>query len=150
MKNLYFLIFILFFSCNQKENINSNFKKCNDKSFTFFDDNEKVVDYFINNRDKILTCDEEKLINQTIENIIAENFSDKSKKSKQYSKQCIVKINKNGEKEVWVNCFFNNDFSVSDWKQNILQVEDGGEYFFNFKINISNKKYYKLIINGLA
>lgn len=75
---------------------------------------------------------------------------DKSKNSKQYSKQCIVKLNDNGEKEVWVNCFFNDDISFSDWKHNIVQVEDGGEYFFNFKINISNKKYYKLIINGSA
>lgn len=152
MKNLYFLIlvFTLFSNCSHKENIKSNLKKCIDENFTYFDNNEKPVDYSINNRDKILTCDEEKLINKTIENIIKENFSDTSKNPKQYGKQCIVRINEYGEKEVWVNCVFKEDFSISERKKSLIEVEDGGEYFFNFKINISNKKYYKLIINGLA
>ncbi len=151
MKSLYLvLIFTLFSNCNHKEIINSNLKKCNDESFTYFDNKEKAVDYSINNRNKTLTCDEEKLINNTIENIIKENFSDTSKNSKQYGKQCIVRINENGDKEVWVNCIFKEDFSISDRKKSLIEVEDGGEYFFNFKINISIKKYYKLIINGLA
>lgn len=152
MKNLYFLIlvFTLFSNCSHKESIKSNLKKCIDESFTYFDNNKKAIDYSVNNTNQILTCEEEKLINKTIENIIRENFSDKSKKSKQYGKQCIIRLNENGEKEVWINCFFKDDFSVSDWKQNILQVEDGGENFFNFKMNISKKMYYQLFINGLG
>ena len=130
--------------------MNSNLKKCNDESFTYFDNNEEAVDYSINNKDKTLTCDEEKLINQTIQNIIKQNFSDKAKNSKLYGKQCIVEINKNGDKEVWVNCVFKEDFSISDRKKSIIEVEDGGEYFFNFKMNISKKMYYQPFINGLA
>ena len=65
-----------------------------------------------------------------------------------YLKQLIFVKNKKGEKEVWVNCFC--ETSDDNWKTDIVEVFDGGNCFFNFKINLATKKFYSLRINGEA
>lgn len=69
-------------------------------------------------------------------------------KNRNYRKQLIVVKNKNGEKEVWVNCFCRVD--NDKWKTRMFGVEDGGNCYFNFKINLSTKKYYDLGVNSVA
>lgn len=64
-----------------------------------------------------------------------------------YRKQLIAVINKNGEKEVWVNCFC----SVKDkWKKEVVEVSDGGTCYFSFKINLATKQYYQFGVHGVA
>ncbi len=66
-----------------------------------------------------------------------------------YRKQLIAATNKNGEKEVWVNCFcytWNNE----NWKTTLVSVDDGGKCYFNFKINLVAKRYYNFKVNGYA
>ena len=65
-----------------------------------------------------------------------------------YRKQLIVVINSKGEKQVWVNCFCSA--SGDKWKNKIYVVDDGGNCFFSFKINLATKKYYDLGVNGSA
>jgi hypothetical protein len=68
-------------------------------------------------------------------------------KNRNYRKQLMVAKNKNGQKEVWVNCFC----AVTDnyaWRTNPYEVEDGGNCYFNFKVNLSLNKYYNLMVNG--
>lgn len=69
-------------------------------------------------------------------------------KKRNYRKQLIVVTNKNGQKEVWVNCFCRVD--NDKWKKRMFGVEDGGNCNFNFKINLTTKKYYDLGVNGVA
>jgi hypothetical protein len=57
--------------------------------------------------------------------------------------------NKKGEKEVWVNCFCDT-WNSNRWKTEILFVEDGGNCYFNFRINLATKKYHDLGVNGEA
>lgn len=65
---------------------------------------------------------------------------------KKYKRQYFPVINDKGEKEVWVNCFCGHpDY---DWKNKIVFVFDGGNCFFNVKVNLQTKKYYDLMING--
>ena len=66
-----------------------------------------------------------------------------------YRKQLIVVTNKKGEKEVWVNCFCDT-WGNDKWKTEIMMVDDGGNCYFNFKINLTNKKFYDLGVNGVA
>lgn len=66
----------------------------------------------------------------------------------QYKKQFIPVLNRKGEKEVWVNCFCEDNFN--DWKQQIVKVQDGGKCFFNVKINLMTKECYGLRVNGEA
>jgi hypothetical protein len=65
-----------------------------------------------------------------------------------YKRQYVAIINENGEKEVWVNCF-HNEYKNSDWKKEIIQYYDGGNKFFNVKINLTKSEYYGLWINGI-
>ena len=62
-----------------------------------------------------------------------------------YKRQYVAVINDKGEKEVWVNCF---SAKFDYWKKKIVQVDDGGNYFFNVKINLNRKIYYDLSVNG--
>jgi len=67
----------------------------------------------------------------------------------EYYKQIIAVENKKGEKEVWVNCFCYTWDHIS-WRKEILMVQDGGNCYFNFKINLSTRVFYNLIVNGVA
>ena len=70
-------------------------------------------------------------------------------KKRNYRKQLIVVTNKNGQKEVWVNCFCYT-WGSDKWKTEILGVDDGGNCYFNFKINLTTIKYFDLGVNGVA
>ena len=65
-----------------------------------------------------------------------------------YKRQYVPVINVKGEKEVWINCFC--DTWNSDWKKEILDVLDGGNCYFQMKINLTEKKYYDFMVNGVA
>ena len=70
-------------------------------------------------------------------------------KKRNYRKQLIAVTNEIGEKEVWVNCFCHTLYD-NTWKTDIVIVDDGGNCFFNFKINLTTKKFYDLDVNGEA
>jgi hypothetical protein len=67
---------------------------------------------------------------------------------KNYRRQYIVVTNTKGEKEVWVNCFCN--ISNKTWRTRILIVMDGGNCYFNLKINLTKQSFYDLMVNGEA
>lgn len=60
----------------------------------------------------------------------------------------MAALNKKGEKEVWINCFCVD--VRRDWKKQIVEVYDGGNCFFNLKINLNKSQYYELSVNGEA
>jgi len=64
-------------------------------------------------------------------------------------RQYVAVINEKGEKEVWVN-FFCDDWESDNWKSDIMMVLDGGNCYFNLKVNLTNKSYSELGINGYA
>jgi hypothetical protein len=68
---------------------------------------------------------------------------------KGYYRQYVPVINERGEKEVWIN-FFCDPWGTTDWKSNILHVDDGGNCYFNLKANLKTGTYYELSINGYA
>jgi hypothetical protein len=66
-----------------------------------------------------------------------------------YHFQYMAMINEHGEKEVWVNAFCELFFQI-DWKKNIVMVDDGGNCYFNFRINLKTGKYAHFGVNGEA
>ena len=66
-----------------------------------------------------------------------------------YKRQYVPIINEKGEKEVWIN-FFCDDFGTDNWKTEIVLVEDGGNCYYNIKINLKTKEHSELGINGNA
>jgi hypothetical protein len=68
---------------------------------------------------------------------------------KDYFKQCIAVRNKNNEREVWINLLCNPK-EVDEVKYFVIQTEDGGDCYFNVKLNLDRKDCYDLYINGEA
>ena len=62
-------------------------------------------------------------------------------------RQYVPIINPKGEKEIWINLFC-DDFGNDTWKYTLMEVSDGGNCFFNVKVNLENKTYSRLIVNG--
>lgn len=72
----------------------------------------------------------------------------------EYYRQYIPYINERGEKIVEVNCFCdvtNMDDEVSGlyWRTDLIQVNDGGNCFFNLNVNLSLKTFAHLMVNGV-
>lgn len=67
---------------------------------------------------------------------------------KNYKRQYVVVMNDYGEKVVWINCFC-GDFDFN-WKKTVIIVMDGGNCFFNLRINLTKGEYYLLMVNGQA
>ncbi|MFG6688063.1 hypothetical protein ACGK9U_15920 [Mariniflexile sp. HNIBRBA6329] len=66
-----------------------------------------------------------------------------------YYRQYVPVINEKGEKEIWIN-FFCSDLGSENWRTDIFTVFDGGNCFWNIKVNLTKKEYYELGINGYA
>lgn len=78
---------------------------------------------------------------------------------KHYKRQFVCAIDPKGDKIVWINCLcFGDDMNSwiygdevdprYNWKTNILVVQDGGNCYFNIKINLTKRKSYDLMVNG--
>jgi hypothetical protein len=61
-----------------------------------------------------------------------------------YKRQYVVVKNSKGEKEVWINCLCSER---KNWRRELIVVRDGGNCYFNLKINLTKKKYYELGVN---
>jgi hypothetical protein len=69
-------------------------------------------------------------------------------KPSNYRRQYICVINEKGQKEVFVNCFC--DSFDHDWKNEVIEVADGGNCYFNFKINLATRNQYEFSFNSVA
>ena len=85
--------------------------------------------------------------NETLPENLKESYGIDFKKY-DYKRQYVAVLNNRGEKEVWVNCFCNT--WDSRWKKELFLVEDGGNCFFNLKINLTTKKCFDVSVNGYA
>ncbi|WP_310396314.1 hypothetical protein [Hymenobacter sp.] len=65
-----------------------------------------------------------------------------------YKRQLIAVTDARGEKQVWVNCFCEG--SESYWRKEVVDVDDGGNCFFNVKINLTQATWYDMMVNGSA
>jgi len=65
-----------------------------------------------------------------------------------YKRQYVATINSKGEKEIWINCFC--DTHNKNWRTERIVVKDGGNCYFNLKINLTTGQYYELLVNGDA
>ncbi|WP_298515310.1 hypothetical protein [uncultured Kordia sp.] len=70
--------------------------------------------------------------------------------TKGFKRQYLPVINEKGEKEVWINFFCAAHLEGSWWKTKRYQVADGGNCYYNLKINLATKEIYNVRINGVA
>jgi hypothetical protein len=81
---------------------------------------------------------------------------------KRYRRQYIGYFNKNGDKVIYVNCFpVDEDWAdkkvkktdgsfIPTWYNQLFQVFDGGNSFWQTNINLSKKKILGISVNGVA
>jgi len=67
---------------------------------------------------------------------------------KRYKRQYFPYLNSRHQKEVWVNCFC--ETYALNWRKEMVFAEDGGNCYFNLKINVYLGKYYDFGVNGLG
>jgi hypothetical protein len=63
-------------------------------------------------------------------------------------RQYVCVLDLKGDKLVWVNCFcsaYNNE-----WRTKLFMVDDGGNCYYSFIVNLTTGKYYNLFVNGEA
>ncbi|MBL8016555.1 MAG: hypothetical protein JNK43_04735 [Ignavibacteria bacterium] len=73
------------------------------------------------------------------------------RKLENYYRQFAGAVLENGDKVIWINCFcyVDNDY-FRKWKEDFIMVDDGGNCFFNVKVNLNTSGYFDLMVNGNA
>lgn len=67
----------------------------------------------------------------------------------EYNRQFVFALNDKGEKIAWINCFCKSQESdFKNWNTNVVMVKDGGNCFFNAKVNLTLNTYTEFNVNG--
>jgi hypothetical protein len=164
-KFIFLFIIILLFSCSKIPvvNKNNNLPEINYVIIPYI----KEDNYIFNEGIPVdLTKDDITNIENILQ-IIIDEYNEKRKINphpiswmnkeldlSQYLRQYVPVLNKNGEKEVFVNCISFNAFNTFNsnikeiWNTELILTMDGGSAFFSIKINLNNKTYSDFFING--
>lgn len=68
---------------------------------------------------------------------------------KRYKFQIVAGINKSKEKIVLIFCHC-YESKFFDYTKQLVSTQDGGNCYFQLKINLTTKKYYDFFVNGIA
>lgn len=82
-----------------------------------------------------------------IKSYIKKAAPDVYRKLSRYKRQYVGYINKKEEKIIWINCFISGE---EDWDKDLIFVMDGGNDFFNVKVNLNTKQAFGFFVNGEA
>jgi hypothetical protein len=81
----------------------------------------------------------------------AEGHFETERLFKNYTRQYHGSIDENGKRIIWVNCFCGKRNAKDEiWETQDITVSDGGDCYFNVKIDLKEKKCFDLEINGKA
>jgi len=71
---------------------------------------------------------------------------------KKYLRQYFGYIDKNGDKIIYINVFWDNSENKSEkrWLNDIIEVLDGGDYFWQIKVNLTTHQLFDFAVNGEA
>ncbi|ANQ51590.1 hypothetical protein MY04_4248 [Flammeovirga sp. MY04] len=66
-----------------------------------------------------------------------------------YRRQYFGYIDKQGNKILYINCFWSeNSFHHKEWKETIVVVDDGGDHYWQIKFNLKTGGFFDLSVNG--
>jgi hypothetical protein len=65
-------------------------------------------------------------------------------------KRQFVGLIVDGKKAVWINYFHDVDGNIKDWKKELVIVKDGGEDFFEIKVDLESASCFGLYVHGEA
>jgi len=149
-----FGLFLNITSFSQKANISKTHFKKDTSQYAIIKFNKTNSWIFKNVKATTLTLSEIELIKSILKTAIIEhNKTIKNnlfaiRPQADYKIQIVSILNRKGEKVVWVNCLC--DGKGNKWRTEIIIVEDGGNWYFNLKINLTKKTFYQMLVNGYA
>ncbi len=72
-------------------------------------------------------------------------------KLNKYKRQYFGYIDKNGDRILFINCFWSkNENNTERWLTSEIMVLDGGSYYWNVKFNLTKNEIFDLNVNGFA
>lgn len=86
-------------------------------------------------------------IEKTIEDFL-KSHKNRTRPLEEYKVQFLGFISEKQERIVWAN-FFCDEFG-GNWKKDLILVKDGGNCFFNLKVNSDTKEVLDFYVNGEA
>lgn len=158
MKFLKLLILLIFISCNSNQIGGNEYTviEYNDQEWSAILGEAEPTDLTVEEIENIERIIGElvqrtiKLHNNELEKHYAGLPKEKQNEKKfEYFRQYVAGINGKGEKIVWIN-FFCGPPKNENWKNEIILVADGGNCYFNIKVNLTERKYYEYMVNGIA
>jgi hypothetical protein len=92
----------------------------------------------------------EKILRQTIDTIHYYGHEYFVRKNlKKYIRQYFGYVSATGEKVIYISALWKNN-KDRQWLTDYISVEDGGDYYWQIKINLSSQKCLMFSINGEA
>lgn len=139
----------------------SVFIKGSDFSGYIFEENHFVL-MTIDNQSKRYTPTKEDIF--FIEAVIKKNIALKNKllvnqtngyptihkKLSRYVRQYVGFINESNEKVIWVNFIWKGRYTEKQLAENIINVHDGGSYYWSAQVNLTTKEISEISINGIG
>lgn len=142
---LFILVFVLILILIAKNNMGHNQDNYSGEYMTF--DENHNISYFSEENPRFKPSEEESLkALSLIQSFLAEH-KDELQPLSNYKVQVFGWINSNGEKILWANYLGEEK---PEWKEKVIIVRDGGNYFFNVKVNLAIGQVYDFSINGEA
>ena len=130
--NIIFLCLLISCKTSQKQ---TKIDKLNRYTIVAYNPNEKYP-LFENAKPTNLTYEEILELEKIIKPKISKNL-----KEHKYFRQYVAAINSAGEKLVWINFFCENYYDASH-ETFIMEASDGGNCFFQLKVNLNQKNCY--------
>lgn len=103
-------------------------------------------------------------IDSILEKAITDNYKSyyrhlKPNTFKSYYRQYVTYTEANGDSIVFINAFLKNNFCPlpgdnvrkrDDWQYYLIKAKDGGDSFWHVTINLTQRRYFYFIVNGVA
>lgn len=93
---------------------------------------------------KNISCLNKELINQP------KGYPRIHKKLKNYIRQYVGFLNKSNDKIIWINFIWKDRFTKREFSNEIINVHDGGSYYWSIQINLTTESTSNLKINGIS
>ncbi|MEO9872150.1 hypothetical protein [Ekhidna sp.] len=72
------------------------------------------------------------------------------KNLRKYVRQYLGFINEKGERVILINCLWLKSSFADGWKEEWINVSDGGSQYWQVKYNLDQEQFYDFGVNGVA
>lgn len=72
------------------------------------------------------------------------------KSLKKYKRQYFGFIDEKGNRVLFINCFWAEEYLLDFWQKKLIEVFDGGSYYWSVKYSLNTGKLYQLMVNGVS